>query len=950
MKFHYQFSNLLGTVYRQGNLLFTPDGSSVVSPVGNKLSVYDLKSHTSTTLPVESRSNFTVTALSPNGITLLAANEEGEIHLISLISRSVLHTLRTNRPIAAVRFSPDARHFAVARENNVYVYRAPGPHTREYSPFALVRVLKGARDDTTCIQWSDCSRIVAVGSRDTSTRLYAFERLENFTAYTLGGHTEPVVGVFFDKGSLCAYTVSRNGHLAVWECSVEPAELVAAKHGPAMRKKKEKGKSQNKAADEESEDEVPDEEGELADESNVEAVNAEDNTENGVKTLQLYYKRNARHYLRDHLSEETKRGADLAAVDYHQLTKILVTGFSNGVFLIHEMPNCNMIHSLCISEQGIASVAINATGDWIGFGCSKLGQLLVWEWQSETYVLKQQGHFNNMACLAYSPDGQHIVTGGEDGKVKVWSASSGFSFVTFDEHASSVTGVTFAPNGKVVLSASLDGTVRAFDMARYRNFRTFASPRPAQFGCVAVDASGELVAAGGTDVYEIYLWSVQTGRLMEVLSGHEGPVSCLRFSPSPASSALVSASWDKTLRIWDALAVSSSNEAVPVLSDATAVDFRPDGQQVAVATLNGHITFFDVKSGSQTGTIEGRADLGSGRSDTDLITAKKSLQGKCFLSLCYSADGTCILAAGQSKNICIYNVGERLLVKTFEITQNRSFDAMDEVISRKKMTEFGNLDLVEDRDDQLGSSSIKLPGAKRGDMSSRSHRPEVRVADLQFSPTGREFSAATTEGLLIYSLDSKLVFDPLDLDVSITPASIRAAVKNKNFSGGLLMALRLNENDLVREVMEQIPHSDVDLLATDLPQKYVPTLLKFVGGELEHSRHLHFYAIWAYSIVTHHSRYIQQKAGSAELMPVLNQLHKNLVIKSRDMTQMCEQNLHSMKFILAMAKLKKVAVSSDEGEHSVSNEGPEAGEEEDGDSSEEESQDEMEFATNWESD
>lgn len=48
---------------------------------------------------------------------------------------------------------------------------------------------------------------------------------------------------------------------------------------------------------------------------------------------------------------------------------------------------------------------------------SGMGQLLVWEWQSESYVFKQQGHFNNMASLAYSPDGQYVVTGGDDGKV-----------------------------------------------------------------------------------------------------------------------------------------------------------------------------------------------------------------------------------------------------------------------------------------------------------------------------------------------------------------------------------------------------------------------------------------------------------------------------------------------------------------------------------------------------
>lgn len=54
----------------------------------------------------------------------------------------------------------------------------------------------------------------------------------------------------------------------------------------------------------------------------------------------------------------------------------------------------------------------------MALGSVTLGQLLVWEWQSETYVMKQQGHVNNMTCLSYSPDGMYIATGGYDGKVK----------------------------------------------------------------------------------------------------------------------------------------------------------------------------------------------------------------------------------------------------------------------------------------------------------------------------------------------------------------------------------------------------------------------------------------------------------------------------------------------------------------------------------------------------
>jgi len=37
-----QFSNLCGSVYRKGNVLFTPDGNSLLSPVGNRITVFDL--------------------------------------------------------------------------------------------------------------------------------------------------------------------------------------------------------------------------------------------------------------------------------------------------------------------------------------------------------------------------------------------------------------------------------------------------------------------------------------------------------------------------------------------------------------------------------------------------------------------------------------------------------------------------------------------------------------------------------------------------------------------------------------------------------------------------------------------------------------------------------------------------------------------------------------------
>ena len=76
-----------------------------------------------------------------------------------------------------------------------------------------------------------------------------------------------------------------------------------------------------------------------------------------------------------------------------------------------------MVHTLSISQEAITAVSFNQRGDWLAIGSAALGQLLVWEWRSETYILKQQGHFHDISTVAYSPDGAYIATGAADAKV-----------------------------------------------------------------------------------------------------------------------------------------------------------------------------------------------------------------------------------------------------------------------------------------------------------------------------------------------------------------------------------------------------------------------------------------------------------------------------------------------------------------------------------------------------
>jgi periodic tryptophan protein 2 len=91
--------------------------------------------------------------------------------------------------------------------------------------------------------------------------------------------------------------------------------------------------------------------------------------------------------------------------------------------VVIQMPGFEPIHTLSVSRERISTVAFSEGGDWLALGCASLGQLLVWEWRSETYVLKQQGHYFDVNHAAYSPDGALIATGADDNKLKVWTTS-----------------------------------------------------------------------------------------------------------------------------------------------------------------------------------------------------------------------------------------------------------------------------------------------------------------------------------------------------------------------------------------------------------------------------------------------------------------------------------------------------------------------------------------------
>jgi periodic tryptophan protein 2 len=686
MKFNYKLQRLCGAYYGNpssadtfggngkgsgSNLLYTSNGNVLISSVSNRVQVLDLKSNTVRTLPVEARSNIKCMALSANDTLLLVVDVNSYAMIINFVRGVVLHRFKFKRKVRHAVFSPCGQYIAVTHGKHVQVWFAPNHLRKEFSPLVLHRTYTGQSSDVTRLEWSSDSSVIMACSRDCTARIWTLHTTRDYQPVTLSGHKTKIIGAYFGYDEQhridSAYTISEDGALVSWKAKAETSttETVTAMEDIDLppSESADFGAQVDDAVDFFSG-------GAGASQLALSSTHSDESQAKNLVSRRWTYE--SRHYF-------NQQGATVVVSSYNHASQLLAIGFSSGIFGIYEMPSVSNIHTLSVgSSQLISSCVLNSTGEWLALGCPTSQQLLVWEWRSETYILKQRGHAYGMRCMAYSPDGVVVCTGGEDGKIKLWNASSGFCYVTFEQsHQAPVSSVCFA-NSSVVLSASLDGTVRAHDLHRYRTFKTFTTPTPVQFLSLAVDPAGEIVTAGSMDPFHIYTWNLQTGKLLDVLTGHSGPVCDLAYQMNGGT--LASASWDGTVKLWDLYKGNIPTETLQHSSDVACVACRPDGNEICTGTIGGLLSFWDVESAKLKFEIDGRRDISGGRKMNDRMTANNNASSRYFTSVCYSADGSCILAGGNSKYVCIYEVSQQILLKKFQVTFNRSLDGvLDEV-------------------------------------------------------------------------------------------------------------------------------------------------------------------------------------------------------------------------------------------------------------------------------
>ena len=906
----YQFSNLLGIVHNTGRVLFLKDDTNILlSPLGNKILCLDLKYGTSQTLPIEIHSNIDFIDITSDSKILIIVDILGYCLVVNFPKQIVISHFNFRNKISALKISPNNKFLAVGIGKGVQIFEMPNL-IKEYEPFVLYRKYTAFHNDKiTSINWSYDSRFILTGSKDTNVRILNLFKIPGYYPYTFTGHKKKIITALFSKDMNRIYSISQDGLLLIWKFVDEQSDEFK-KHINFVKNIKPKKnykydkiyKKQEKNEEEEENDDDKNNDNILGLDSDEEENDESIKEENNIDTK--YYSEFEKKILKGRFILEKKEQFVInskvvmceitqnISLELSEDNNILVLGLQNGSFSIYSMNNFENKYSLKISDAKISSLSINPSGKWIAFGSKYLNQLFVWEWKSESYIYKQQGHMNDINLIAFSPEGGQLASGADDGRLKVFDISSSNCLITFTDHTAKITGLQYALNkSNLLISSSLDGTIRAYDLIKYKNFRIMTTPKQTQLICCSVDYSGEIVAAGSLDTYNIFVWSIKTGDLIDVLNGHTGPVSCLAFSH--INDILISGSWDNTVKMWELYTKKGISETYEHNSKITAIALSPNDKEVAVSTLNGELYTWDIDTGSIKNILDVSKDIWGGRLNEEKIAAKNATRNKYLNSIHYNLPGNLLICGGNSQYVLIYDMQYQILIKKFVLTHNRSLNGLlyklnSKYDNNKTLLQQDNNGL--DSEDELEYNNKQkniLPGNKTNLI------PEVKINSIKFSNTNRSFAVGTTEGIYIYSLDKSLSFNKLSISIEVTLKDALDAFENNNYIKGIIYSIYLKKIDLLDKYFNSIPISQVQLIVDKIPFSLVSPLLDYLCIKLEKDIHLQYVMIWINLLLKKNCRQLKNSKNKAVFM----NLHRALMKMFKGIVNIVEDNIYTIKYL-----------------------------------------------------
>ena len=247
--------------------------------------------------------------------------------------------------------------------------------------------------------------------------------------------------------------------------------------------------------------------------------------------------------------------------------------------------------------------------------------------------------------VSFSPNGQILASGCEDGLIRLWDVSTGEHKITFIAEHGRALRVLFSRDGDTLVSWG-SYEVNLWDVATSTHKK--ATREYEDFINASINGDGGILVNIDNKNDYIRLLDITTGEEDKKLRGHTKKVKSVAFSPDGRT--LVSGSRDKTVRLWDATTGKHKKTLKGPQKSIDSIAFSADGQMLATASRDNTVCLWDAITGTHQKTLKGHT---------------AAVNGAAF-----SPDGRTIVSWSNDRTIRVWDVGTGKFKKALQLPKS----------------------------------------------------------------------------------------------------------------------------------------------------------------------------------------------------------------------------------------------------------------------------------------
>jgi guanine nucleotide-binding protein subunit beta-2-like 1 protein len=176
------------------------------------------------------------------------------------------------------------------------------------------------------------------------------------------------------------------------------------------------------------------------------------------------------------------------------------------------------------------------------------------------------GHSHFISDLDLSQDSRYCLSSSWDGTIRLWSLKTASTRKTLMGHDKDVLTVAFSPDNRQIASGSMDKSVKLWNIQGVCKFTVDQNP-------------------------------------------HTDWVSCVRYFQDIKTPIIVSASWDKTIKVWDNSVMSLMHTFVGHKAQINTLDLAPNTNIIASGSRDGHVNIWNLVEGKHLEDIDAESPV-----------------------------------------------------------------------------------------------------------------------------------------------------------------------------------------------------------------------------------------------------------------------------------------------------------------------------------------------------